>query len=151
MSGLRGAAAAAGRSVSPMPVPKDRLLSSFAVSPDGERLAYSAESAADGRRRMFVRSLARDAAHDQELPGTIGGTTPFFSPDGSSVAYFARGAIWRMPVSGGEAPARVVDAPIDSAGGTWTHDGRIVFAPLDTGLDGSLRQRRRARPPRDRC
>ena len=111
-------------------VPDDRLLGSFAVSPDGERLAYAAESTADGRRRVFIGVLAPDAAADRELPNTIGASAPFFSPDGSSVAYFSQGAIWRTPVSGGEDPTRVVDAPTDSAGGTWMPDGRIVFAPL---------------------
>ena len=118
-----------------IPVPEARLLSSFAVSADGERLAYSAESAADGRRRIFVGALALERADDRELPGSTGGSAPFFSPDGSAVAYFARGAIWRMPVSGGEVPTRVVDAPTDAAGGAWTSDGRIVFAPLgNSGL-----------------
>jgi Tol biopolymer transport system component len=113
-----------------VPVPDDRVLTSFAVSPDGEQLAYSAESTSDGRRRMFIRSLAADGGEDRELPNTVGASTPFFSPDGSSIGYFASGAIWRTPVAGTDAPRRIADAPTDSAGGTWTHDGRIVFAPL---------------------
>ena len=117
-----------------LPVPEDRILTSFAVSSDGEWLAYSAESAADGRRRLFIRSLAAGVASDRDLPNTIGASTPFFSPDGSSLAYFSRGAIWRTSVSGGDAPTRVVDAPTESAGGAWTDDGRIVFAPLHAGL-----------------
>ena len=76
----------------------------------------------------------RNAASDQELPNTVGATTPFFSPDGLSIAYFAGGAIWRMPASGGGTPSRIVDAPIESAGGTWTDAGDIIFAPLNTGL-----------------
>jgi serine/threonine-protein kinase len=115
-------------------MPEDRILSSFAISPTGEHLVYSAESAADGRRRLFIRSLGSEAARDEELPNTIGASAPFFSPDGSSVAYFSRNAIWRTPVPGGNVPTRVVDAPTESAGATWTRDGRIVFAPLHTGL-----------------
>ena len=117
---------------SSIPVPNDRLLGAFAVSPDGARIAYSAESTVDGRRRLYIRSIA-GAIAEQEVSGTIGATSPFFSPDGSSVAYFARGTIWRVPVSGG-ASARVADAPVDSAGATWLQDDRIVFAPLHTGL-----------------
>ena len=74
------------------------------------------------------------AASDQELPDTIGATTPFFSPDGSSVAYFSRGALWHRPVSGSGSPVRVIDAPSGSAGGTWSEAGWIVFAPLNSGL-----------------
>jgi Tol biopolymer transport system component len=118
-----------------IPVPGDRILSSFAVSSDGGRLVYSAESAADGRRRLFIRSLAAGATADQELPGTTGASSPFFSPDGSWVAYFSRGAMWRTSVAGGGSPVRIVDAPTESAGGAWTGDGRIIFAPLGhTGL-----------------
>ncbi|MEO5739174.1 MAG: hypothetical protein ABIS29_01085 [Vicinamibacterales bacterium] len=117
-----------------VPITADRILNSFAVSSDGERLVYSAENAADGRRRLFIRSLRQEGAPDEPLPNTIGASAPFFSPDGLSVAYFSKGAIWRTSASGGGDPARVVDALTESAGGTWTHDGRIIFAPLDTGL-----------------
>ena len=110
-------------------VPDDRVLSSFAVSADGEQFAYSAESAADGRRRIFVAAVAPGGV-DRELANTIGASMPFFSPDGSSVAYFSQGGIWRTAVSGEGMPARIADAPTDSAGGTWTSDGRIVYAPL---------------------
>ena len=113
-----------------VPVPGDRILSSFAVSADGRRLAYSAESGVDGRRRIFIRSLASAAEADRELPDTHGATLPFFSPDGSSIGYFARGAIWRMSLAGDTAATRVIDAPTESAGATWTPDGRIVCAPL---------------------
>ena len=112
-----------------VPISQGRVLSSFAVSSDGEWLVYSAESVSDGRRRLIRRSLASENAPDQELANTIGATSPFFSPDGSAVAYFSRGAIWHVAVLGGS-PTRVVDAPGDSAGGTWTPDGRIIFAPL---------------------
>jgi len=118
-----------------IPVAADQFVSAFAISVDGERLAYSAEGQADGRRRIFVVALARDGGNVRALGNTTGGSAPFFSPDGASVAYFARGAIWRVPVSGSDEPARVADAPIDSAGGAWTSDDRIVFAPLgNSGL-----------------
>ena len=113
-----------------VPVADDRILSSFAVSPDGEQFVYSAESAGDGRRHVFLGRLARDTEVDRELANTAGGSTPFFSPDGASLAYFSEGAIWRRSLSGSGAPTRVADAPTESAGGTWTADGRIVYAPL---------------------
>jgi eukaryotic-like serine/threonine-protein kinase len=112
------------------PVPGDRTLNAFAVSPDGRWFAYSAEHEGDGLRRLFIRSVAEGSQDDRELPDSAGASTPFFSPDSASVAYFSRGAIWRTPVSTATSPQRVVDAPSDSAGGTWTPDNRIVFAPL---------------------
>jgi Tol biopolymer transport system component len=118
-----------------VPVSADQSVSSFAISADGERLAYAAEGQADGRRRIFVGTLAPGGGNVRVLGNTTGGSAPFFSPDGSSIAYFASGALWRVAISGSEEPVRVADAPIDSAGGAWTSDGRIVFAPLaNSGL-----------------
>ena len=54
--------------------------------------------------------------------------------DAASVAYFARGGLWRASVQGEAAPHRIVDAPVESAGGTWTEDGRILFAPHAWGV-----------------
>ena len=113
-----------------IPVAADRTLNAFAVSPDARWLVYAAEREGDGLRRLFIRSIAERAADDRELPDTAGASTPFFSPDSTSVAYFSRGAIWRTSVATAASPQRVVEAPSDSAGGTWTPDNRIVFAPL---------------------
>ncbi|HKY19957.1 MAG TPA: hypothetical protein VJM31_01955 [Vicinamibacterales bacterium] len=110
-------------------IPADHTLHTFAVSRDGRWLAYAAESDSDRRRHIFVRSL-EETTQPRELLGTDGGRNPFFSPDGVSIAYFSRGGVWRVPAQGSVAPERIADAPIESAGGTWTDDGRIVFAPL---------------------
>ena len=107
-------------------IPSGRALDSFAVSPDGDTVVYSAV-AQDGRLHLFVRPVA--GAQEREVADAIGGHDPFFSPDGKSVGYFSRDAIWRVPVGGGVAQ-RVCAAPGESAGGTWTGDGQIVFAPL---------------------
>jgi serine/threonine-protein kinase len=109
-------------------------LGTFAVSPDGQWLAYSAEVAPDRRRRIFVRRAIDTAAQVRELSGTIGGSNPFFSPDSRSVAYFSGDGLWRIQLEGGAEPFRVADAPRGSSGGTWVEDGRIVFAPA--GTDG---------------
>ena len=113
-----------------VPVPDDRVVGTFAVSAAGDQLVYSAEDLADGRRRLFVRALSQGGPADRAMPDTTGASTPFFAPDGSSVGYFARGAVWRAPISGEGSPVRIADAPVESAGGAWTQDGRIVFAPL---------------------
>jgi serine/threonine-protein kinase len=111
-------------------IPGGQALATFAVSSDGRLIAYSAESSSDRRRRIFIRPVVETTAADRELAGTVGGTNPFFSPDSTTVAYFSRGALWRVPANGSAAPSKIADAPDDSAGGTWTDDGRIVFAPL---------------------
>ena len=131
LAGCRSVPAALPPAVrSVMPIPEGRTLATFAVSPDGQWLVYSAESGADRRRRLFVRGLSGTSTVDRELPSTLGAAQPFFSPDGGSIAYFSQGGLWRVSVNGDAGPLRVADAPVESAGGTWAEDGRLIFAPL---------------------
>ena len=117
-------------------MPAGRTLRSFAVSADGRYLAYSAESESDQRLHLYVRPLegiSTDA--DREIAGSAGAHNPFFAPDGNAIAFFSGGAIWRTATtvaSSDVAPRRIADAPTASAGGTWTDDRRIIFAPLDS-------------------
>jgi eukaryotic-like serine/threonine-protein kinase len=112
------------------PIAENRVLGTFAISPDGQWLAYSAEIATDRSRRIFVRSLGAAGEQDREISGTLGGTNPFFSADSRALGFFARGGLWRVPIDSRTDPLRIADAPVESAGATWTEDGRIVFAPL---------------------
>jgi serine/threonine protein kinase len=93
------------------------------VSPDGRRIAFTADSA--GSPRLFVRSLdSRDA---MAIDGTNGAKQPFWSPDGRSLGFFAGGKLMKVAVSGG-VPVVICDAP-DGKGGTWSPTGMIVFGP----------------------
>jgi Tol biopolymer transport system component len=106
------------------------------VSADGRYLAYSAESASDQRLHLYLRPLEGTSTDtDREIAGSVGAHNPFFSPDGNAIAFFSGGAIWKAPTSASSAdtsPRRLADAPTAAAGGTWTDDGRIIFAPLDS-------------------
>jgi Tol biopolymer transport system component len=127
----------------PFSIPADRTLRSFAVSVDGRYLAYSAESASDQRLHLYVRplegapsdaSLDARPSGDREIAGSTGAHNPFFSPDGSAIAFFSGGAIWKTATGAAAAdasPRRITDAPTAAAGGTWADDRRIIFAPLD--------------------
>ena len=90
---------------------------------------YSSEPAS-GRRRLLIRPLGTDTDRDRELPGTSGGTNPFFSPDAQRIAYFARGGLWTVAADGRGEPQRITDAPVNAAGGTWTGEAQLVIAPL---------------------
>lgn len=117
-------------------VPADLELLDVAVSPDGERLAYTAVR--DGRSRLFVRPLDRFEA--VELPGTEGAEQPFFSPDGMQIGFFDGPSLKRTPVPvGAETPApmpvTVVELSGVAAGGLWRRDGTIVLGgPGASGL-----------------
>ena len=105
----------------------------FSISRDGRRLAYVA--AGTGKPpQIFVRELDRfDAA---PVAGTEGATTPFFSPDGDWVGFYARDGLQRVTLGGG-APLMIGEAP-PVASATWTADDTIVFATTVPG-DGLWR------------
>ena len=93
----------------------------FAVSPDGRQLALVALQG--GRRSLFVRSLDELAAH--EIEGTEGAASPFWSPSGSMIGFFANGSMKKVAPSGG--PVQTI---CTAQGGTasWSRNGVILFA-----------------------
>jgi Tol biopolymer transport system component len=95
-----------------------------AVSPDGNRIAFTAESA-EGVTRLWVRPFSSASA--QALPGTEGASRPFWSPDSRSLGFFAGGKLKRVEATGGP-PQTLADAP-SGRGGTWNRDGVILFSP----------------------
>ena len=66
--------------------------SRFALSPDGQRLAFVA-ARPDGRPRLFVRTL--NQLDSTEIAGTDGALLPFWSPDSRSIGFVADGALKR--------------------------------------------------------
>jgi serine/threonine-protein kinase len=104
-----------------------RLAAPFAIAPDGSRLVLAA--AEDGASRLYVRRL------DDPTPAVLAGTEdawqPFFSPDGSSVGFFADRKLARVPLGGGPV-VPLGDFGHNSRGGAWLADGTIVLAPSQT-------------------
>ena len=96
---------------------------SFALSPDGQKIAFVATS--EGRPRLWLRSLASSTT--RPLTGTDFASSPFWSPDNRSLGFFADGKLKRIDIDG-SSPHNLADAP-NSRGGTWNTDGVIVFAP----------------------
>ena len=100
----------------------------LAIAPDGRRLVFSGEK--DGEDVLYVREM--DGFGARPLPGTSGAYRPFFSPDGSHVAFFADGKLRRVALDGGN-PRVMTDINI-AQGGSWGVDDTIVFAIRDDGL-----------------
>ncbi len=97
----------------------------LSLASDGRRLVFIASS----RAQLWVRSLGEATA--RPLPGTEGGSFPFWSPDGRAIGFFADGKLKVVDLA--ESTARVIaDAPL-GRGGSWNRDGSIVFAPSSTG------------------
>ena len=100
---------------------------SFAVSPDGLRLAFVVRGQG-GQAMLWVRSL--DSFTAQPLTGTDGvlpASPPFWSPDSRFIGFVAGGKLKKIDASGGP-PQTLCDA-LNARGGTWNRDGVIVFSP----------------------
>ena len=59
------------------------------------------------------------------IPGTDGASSPFFSPDGQSVGFFAEAELKVVSLLGGE-PVTICSTR-DYSGGSWGSDGMIYF------------------------
>ena len=82
----------------PAQIPPMDMGAAIALSPDGQDLVYVGR--VRGRSQLFLRTLDQTTA--RALAGTEDAQGPFFSPDGRSIGYWARGHVWRIPVTGGE-------------------------------------------------
>ncbi|MEA2571798.1 MAG: eukaryotic-like serine/threonine-protein kinase [Acidobacteriota bacterium] len=93
----------------------------LAVSPDGKQIALAVVHG--GRRSIIIRELA--ALSYRELAGTDGAVSPFWSPDGKWLGFFAEGKMKKVPAAGG--PVQVIcDARGSSA--SWSENGEIIFS-----------------------
>jgi serine/threonine-protein kinase len=126
-------------------VPAGREVRELALSPDATHVVYVGADGLPpwqtdvqtGPSRVpglvFVRPL--DQFTDRPLPGTADATSPFFSPDGRWVGFFAGGRLKKVPVAGGD-PITICEVPGGSygLGATWLDDGTIVAASNRQGI-----------------
>ena len=103
-------------------------------SPDGRYLAYA--TAINGGGSMYLRpldqleSLQVATGQSREWPHNA-----FFSPDSQWLAFFTVAELKKMPVTGGS-PITLAETEMPR-GGSWSGDGRIVFAP-ESGVGLSI-------------
>ncbi|HEX4951341.1 MAG TPA: protein kinase [Blastocatellia bacterium] len=113
-----------------IPLPKDTgMLSSLApdlaLSPDGGRLVFSAT--VGKTRQLWLRSL--DSFTTQPLAGTEGADSPFWSPDGNSIAFFADNKLKKIDTR--SSVIEIICPAGAGRGGDWSRNGVILFCAGD--------------------
>ncbi len=99
-----------------------------ALSRDGRKFAFV--GGVGNTSQVFVQDLAGFDA--RPLPGTEGGNTPFFSPDGEWLGFFTSSQLLKISLRGGAPMALCPAAPV-TRGASWGEDDRIVFAETSSG------------------
>jgi serine/threonine-protein kinase len=94
-------------------------LGRFAVSPDGDRFAFSTNEG------LFVREAGQ--REYRLLRGSEKGESPSFSPDGQWIAFHAQGHLRKVAVAGGSAIPLISGDTLLSGRLQWGQDGSIVF------------------------
>jgi serine/threonine-protein kinase len=109
----------------------------LALSPDGTKVAYrTPPSAANKLPRLVLRPVdALEATPIYEGQAV----SPFFSPDGAWVGFFAiegeKGVVRKVAITGGPAVTiGTIEKPQAPHGGTWGEDDTIIFAMHNRGL-----------------
>jgi serine/threonine-protein kinase len=108
------------------PLESKTLHPAVALSPDGTHLVYVARRS--DSTQLYLRPM--DQFEATPIPGTEGGSGPFFSPDGRWVGFFADGMLKKVSLLGGS-PLRICEVPSAMVrGASWGGDDTIVFSWL---------------------
>jgi len=98
----------------------------LALSRDGSKLVYTAVR--QDTRRLYIRSM--DQLEAQPMPGTEGGRSPFFSPDGNWIGFvgFAdddRSSLMKVLIEGGN--PQLLNKNTENGVGHWGEDNMIIY------------------------
>jgi Tol biopolymer transport system component/predicted Ser/Thr protein kinase len=91
--------------------------SDIILSSDGTRVAYLSGN------HLLTRRLDQPSATEMAI--TAGATSPFFSPDGQWIGFFAGGKLRKISVEGG-AEVSLCDTAASYTGADWGEDGNII-------------------------
>ena len=94
----------------------------LAVSPDGERIVFSAGEAQTWQ--LYERPV--DQLDAVPLEGTTGALRPFFSPGGDWIAFNVDGDLKKVSLAAGDQVTLCEDCVSDNSDATW-HGDTIVF------------------------
>jgi Tol biopolymer transport system component len=100
-----------------------------AISPDGQRIAFTASEGGNNAGRLFVRPLNAATATEIPTPG-VSVNYAFWSFDGQQIVFHSTGALEKVDISGGP-PVAICSSDCGGFGGTWNRDGVILFTNRD--------------------
>jgi dipeptidyl aminopeptidase/acylaminoacyl peptidase len=126
-----------------------------AVSPDGQRVAFSVSTPSlDGEHSEWLSQIyvsSPGTPHPAQLTrGDKSATNPAWSPDGQSIAFLtsrsgSKANLWRISISGGEAE-QLTDEKGGIAAFQWSPDGHnIAFLMVDPKTDAEEKADREKR------
>ncbi len=97
------------------------LRPAVAISPQGRSIVYVSDN--DDRTQLYLHEM--DQLEATPIPGTIGASGPFFSPDGEWIGFFSSGKLKKISLRGGT-PQILCDATL-GRGACWGPDNNIIF------------------------
>ena len=111
----------------------------IAISPDGTHLVYVGTVLGSPGllpTQFYLRAI--DGLESRPIPGTEGGMSPFFSPDGQWIGFSAGGELKKVSLSGGAPVSLGVSTPdLGIFGASWSRRGMIAF---QNALSGAIQQ-----------
>src|ERR1700680_244868 len=122
-----------------MSLPPGQLLAwtaartAIAISPDGTYLVYAARapgSIALTRTQLYLRAM--DGLESRPIAGTEGAMSPFFSPDGQWIGFWAGRELKKVSLNGGAPISLGAVSPDPRVGGfaaSWSSRGMVAFTP----------------------
>jgi serine/threonine protein kinase/Tol biopolymer transport system component len=96
---------------------------SFAISPDGRKLAFVASF--EGKSLLWLRRL--DNPRAEVLPGTENARYPFWKPDGREIGFTVGSDLKRIDLESRE--VQTVARYVSQFGGVWLEDDTILVTP----------------------
>lgn len=125
--------------ISPLQAPVRRLVintdenlifwqnSAVTISPDGKNIVYVSQQ--NGEPKLFLRSLEK--FESTPIQGTENGNSPFFSPDGQWIGFYADGKLKKASIFGG-VPTKLLELEA-FLGASWTQKDTIYFSTRSNG------------------
>jgi len=105
-------------------VPEEISISHMALSRDGRMLVFVSPEENSAMPMLFVQRVGSPEV--TPLKGTEGASYPFWSPDGTSVGFFANGKLQKIAIAGGE--PQVLATALAGRGGSWGTKGVIIYS-----------------------